>query len=244
MLVVPSIDIKDGRVVRLLRGDYSAETVYADDPAEVAAVFATAGATRIHVVDLDGAKSGAPVNLESVRRVAQAASPARIELGGGLRTVQDVEAALEAGARWVVMGTAAVRDQDLVRGLLERFGEVVVCAVDAREDVVAVEGWLEGTSLGPVELGRALRVLGIEECLYTDILRDGTLSGPNIEATHDFARKTGLKVIASGGVGSLADLRALAALERDGIMAAIVGRALYEGRFTLEEAIEACSPNA
>jgi len=244
MLLIPSIDIRDGKVVRLLRGDYSVETVYADDPAAVAAAFAAAGAERIHVVDLDGARSGAPINLAAVGRVAQAASPARIELGGGLRTDEDVESALESGARWAVIGTAAVRDPELVRGLVDRFGDVIVGAVDARGGAVAVEGWTEGTDLSAVELGKSLKLLGVEECLYTDIARDGTLSGPNVAATRAFAKETGLRVIASGGVSSLADLKALAALEPDGVFASIVGRALYEGRFTLEEALQACSPNA
>jgi len=131
-----------------------------------------------------------------------------------------------------------------VRGLVDRFGDVIVGAVDARGGAVAVEGWTEGTDLSAVELGKSLKLLGVEECLYTDIARDGTLSGPNVAATRAFAKETGLRVIASGGVSSLADLKALAALEPDGVFASIVGRALYEGRFTLEEALQACSPNA
>lgn len=243
MLLIPSIDIRGGRVVRLLRGDYAKETVYADDPAEVAAAFAAAGAERIHVVDLDGAREGRPVNLEAIRRLAAAAAPAKVEVGGGLRTAEAVAAVLDAGACWAVVGTMAARDPDLVAALVRRFGPAVVAAVDAREGLVAIEGWTESTEQTPARLGRILRERGVEECLYTDILRDGTLSGPNVEGTRAFARETGLRVIASGGVGSLEDLRALRAAEEDGVFAAVVGRALYEGRFTLEEALAVCSRN-
>ena len=236
MEVIPAIDLKDGACVRLYQGDFEKTTVFSTDPAETALRWQRAGAPRIHVVDLDGSRSGIPANLESIRAIADAVS-VPLQVGGGVRTVETAQALLEAGVERVVLGTAAVEDPGLVQELCRRWGrERVVVAVDARKGRVAIRGWTEDTPVDATDLVKEMAVLGPQRFLYTDISRDGTMTAPNFGAVAAIIQNTGMAIIASGGVTSLADLRRLA---QTGAEAAIVGRALYEGSLDLAEAIEA-----
>ena len=241
MEVIPAIDLKDGACVRLYQGDFEQTTVFSTDPAETALRWQSAGAPRIHVVDLDGSRSGVPTNLESIRAIADAVS-VPLQVGGGVRTAETAQALLEAGVERVVLGTAAVVDPGLVHELCRRWGaERVVVAVDAREGRVAIRGWTEDTSVDATELVKEMAFLGPQRFLYTDISRDGTMTAPNFDAVGALIESTGMAIIASGGVTSLDDLRRLA---QTGAEAAIVGRALYEGTLDLAEAIEAAATHA
>ena len=236
MEVIPAIDLKDGACVRLYQGDFEQTTVFSTDPAETALRWQRAGASRIHIVDLDGTRYGAMANLASIRAIADAVS-VPLQVGGGVRTVETAQALLEAGVERVVLGTAAVEDPALVEKLCRRWGaERVVVAVDARKGRVAIRGWTEDTSVDATELVKEMAVLGPQRFLYTDISRDGTMTAPNFDAVAAMVQNTGMAIIASGGVTSLDDLRRLA---QTGAEAAIVGRALYEGTLDLAEAIEA-----
>ena len=236
MEVIPAIDLKDGACVRLYQGDFEKTTVFSTDPAETALRWQSAGAPRIHVVDLDGSRSGIPANLESIRAIADAVS-VPLQVGGGVRTVETAQVLLEAGVERVVLGTAAVEDPGLVQELCRSWGaERVVVAVDARNGRVAIRGWTEDTSVDATDLVEEMAVLGPQRFLYTDISRDGTMTAPNFDAVAAMVQNTGMAIIASGGVTSLDDLRRLA---QTGAEAAIVGRALYEGSLDLAEAIEA-----
>ena len=238
MIVIPAIDIMGGKAVRLLRGRRDSATVYSEEPWALAEEMAAAGAERLHVVDLDGAFAGAPRSRKVVERVlASAGIP--VEVGGGLRTRAQVESVLEAGASWAVLGTAAVQTPELVRDLCLAFPDKIIVAVDAVDGLVAVEGWTEASSVSAVELGSQAAEWGAAALLYTDVSRDGTQGGPALDTTRALAEAVPVPVIASGGIGSIDDLRALATA---GIPMAIVGRALYERRFGLSEAIAAVRP--
>jgi len=238
MLVIPAIDLRNRSVVRLLQGRFDRETRYAVDPVAVAQRWREGGATWLHVVDLDGAKCGRPCQAETVRRiVAEVGGP--IQLGGGLRTLPDVDAALKAGVDRVVIGSAALSDPDLVTEAVRRHGDRVAIAIDVRDGTVCVAGWLRDAEVSPIGFAIRLRDAGVARIVTTDIARDGTMRGPNVLATWRIAEASGLAVIASGGVSSLDDLRELARLRDAGVEGAIVGRALYEGRFTLRDAIAA-----
>lgn len=238
MILYPAIDIRGGKAVRLLQGDYARETTYDADPVDAAKRWAEEGAEFLHVVDLDGAKAGEPRNLEAVRRIA-AAVECPIQVGGGLRDEASVAALLDAGADRVVIGTAALRDPAFLERALEAHGERVVVSVDARHGKVALSGWTETGEEGVVEAVAELGSRGVARFLCTAIEVDGTMEGPAIGELDRIAAATEAQVIASGGVGSLADLTALAAIDAPNIEGAIVGRALYEERFTVSEAIEA-----
>jgi phosphoribosylformimino-5-aminoimidazole carboxamide ribotide isomerase len=229
MRIIPAIDLQGGRCVRLLRGDFERETVYGDDPVEVAAHWHEAGATLLHVVDLDGARAGRPVQLDLVRRIA-ATIP--IQIGGGLRTEADVQSAVDVGARRVVVGTAAL-DLTFARGLAERYGTQLIVALDTRDGRVAVQGWVEQSEWSMLDLARALIDAGVQRFLHTDVERDGALTSPNFRSLADLLA-LGAPVIASGGVASLEHIRQLRDL---GAEAVIVGRALYERAFDLPEAV-------
>jgi phosphoribosylformimino-5-aminoimidazole carboxamide ribotide isomerase len=236
MIVVPAIDLLGGKAVRLLAGRRDHATVYDDDPSAVAARFARGGASRIHVVDLDGAFGGARRHADTVDAILRVGVP--VQLGGGVRDRAAVEAVLEAGAAFVVLGTAAVKDPMFVERVCGAHRGRVVVAVDARDGKVAVEGWTEMSLVDAVELARRAASWGAAKILYTDVARDGMRGGPNVAATARLQDALGnVPVIASGGIGSLDDLRALAA---NGVAECVVGRALYDGVFTLEEAIAAC----
>lgn len=238
MILYPAIDIRGGQAVRLTQGDYARETVYDADPAEAARRWAGEGAEFLHVVDLDGAKAGGLRNLDAVERIAAAAS-CPIQVGGGLRDDLSVAAVLEAGAARAVIGTAALRDPEFLDAMLKAYGDRIVVSVDARNGRVALAGWTEASEEGVVEAVAALGKRGVERFLCTAIEVDGTMEGPAIGELNRIAVATSSEIIASGGVGDLADLEALASSTPANVEGAIVGRALYEQRFTVAEAIAA-----
>ncbi len=234
MILYPAIDLKDGRCVRLRQGDMDAATVFNDDPADQARRFAEAGAAWLHVVDLDGAFAGQSENGDAVRAILEAAHMP-VQLGGGIRSMGQVDAWLDAGVSRVVLGTAAVKDPAMVTAAAARHPGRIAVGIDARAGLVAVEGWAEATEVGASDLAARFADAGVAAIVYTDIDRDGVMAGPNVEATAALAAQTEIPVIASGGVSSMDDLERLAA-ER-GIAGAIVGRALYDGRIALKDAL-------
>ena len=238
MILYPAIDIRGGQAVRLLQGDYERETTYDADPVDAATRWAGEGAEFLHVVDLDGAKAGAPQNLDAVRRIA-AAVECPIQVGGGLRNTASVDAVLDAGAERVVIGTAALRDPDFLSRVLAEYGERVVVSVDARDGKVSVHGWTEASDLDVAAAVAGLTGLGVSRFLCTAIEVDGTMEGPATGELNRIAAGTSAQIIASGGVGTLAHLKALAADAAPNVEGAIVGRALYERKFTVADAIAA-----
>ncbi len=235
MIVIPAVDLRGGRAVRLREGRADAETVFDDDPLAAAARWAAAGVPRLHVVDLDGAFAGEPRQAPLVAKIVAAVAPVPVEAGGGLRTLEAVEALLEAGARWAVVGTRAALDATFLRDVCRAHGERIVVAVDGRGGRVAVKGWTEVGDATVPDLARRAQDAGAGAVLYTDVSRDGTGQGPNLEATATLARAVRLPVIASGGVARLDDLRALARVP--GVAGCVVGRALYTGAIDLTEAL-------
>ena len=236
MIVIPAVDIKGGQCVRLKQGRMSEETVYSHDPVQTAVTWCSKGAERIHLVDLDGAVEGKRVNGEVIREIARSV-PVPVELGGGIRNLASIEFYLEAGVEWVVLGTAADKDPNLVKEACRKFPGHVMLAIDARCGRVAVEGWTEDTERSAVEVARAFDSQGIAAVIYTDIQRDGMSVGPNIQATGELARALKTPVITSGGISGLEDIRKVISLSGQGVMGVITGRALYEGTLDLEEAI-------
>jgi phosphoribosylformimino-5-aminoimidazole carboxamide ribotide isomerase len=234
VILYPAIDIRGGQAVRLMQGDYERETAYDADPVDAATRWAGEGAQFLHVVDLDGAKAGEPQNLEAVRRIA-AAVECPIQVGGGLRDADAVDAVLDAGAERIVIGTAALRDPEFLEEMLARHGGRVVVSVDARNGRVALAGWAEAGGESVIGAVAELSARGVPRFLCTAIEVDGTMEGPPIDELGRIAAATGAQVIASGGVGSLADLEALARETAPNVEGAIVGRALYERRFTVAE---------
>ncbi|WP_439546705.1 1-(5-phosphoribosyl)-5-[(5-phosphoribosylamino)methylideneamino]imidazole-4-carboxamide isomerase [Sandarakinorhabdus sp.] len=239
MIIFPAIDLKGGQCVRLAEGDMARATVYADDPAAQAAVFRSAGATHLHVVDLDGAFAGDSRNADGVKAALSGFAGGQVQVGGGIRTAAHVEGWLAAGVWRVVMGTAALDNPDLVRSLAAAHPGRIVVAVDARDGMVATRGWADVSTLPVADLARQFEDAGVAAVLFTDVGRDGMLKGVNIEATTALAATTSLPVIASGGVASIADINAL--VGKPGIEGVITGRALYDGRLDLAEAIRAAS---
>ena len=238
MEVIPSIDLKDGRCVRLYQGDYQRETVYSHDPLQVALAWEAQGAPRLHVVDLDGAADGKPFNLDVISSIA-AELTIPVQVGGGVRHIETAQELVNVVIDRVVIGTAAVTEPELVRRLCERYGpERVVVAVDANNGQVAIKGWRESTTVDIFSLVNDMTAMGVQRILYTDISRDGTLTEPNFEANADLVRRTGLKVLASGGIASLDHVRRLS---QTGVEGAIMGRALYTRDIHLPDAIAAAS---
>ncbi|MEN3332237.1 MAG: phosphoribosylformimino-5-aminoimidazole carboxamide ribotide isomerase [Blastocatellia bacterium] len=240
MLVIPAIDLKGGRCVRLTEGREQSAKVYDRDPLEVARAYEKAGAKLIHVVDLDGAFLGAAsANLQIIKRInGEITIP--IEVGGGLRSLADIEFILrDVGARYSIIGTLAVEQPRLLKEAIAAFGDAIVVGIDARDGQVATHGWTEATQVAAIELACEVAALGVARIIYTDIARDGRLKGPNLETTRDIARRSGARVTASGGVGSLEDIAQLSELESDGVDSVIIGKALYENRFTLKQALRA-----
>ncbi|MCK8824238.1 1-(5-phosphoribosyl)-5-[(5-phosphoribosylamino)methylideneamino]imidazole-4-carboxamide isomerase [Fuchsiella alkaliacetigena] len=237
MEIIPAIDIRDGRCVRLYKGDFEQETVYGD-PLEMAKLWASKGARRLHVVDLDGALDGQPKNLELIAEIVEETG-LPVQVGGGIRDLETIEHYLDIGIERVIIGTAAVKNPDLVMEAIEKFGSAaIVVGIDAKNGYVATEGWVETADTTAVDLGKAMQKRGVKRVVFTDIAKDGTLSGPNLESTAEVARETKLKVIASGGVSKLADIEALVEIEAVGIEGVIVGKALYSDNLDLEEALE------
>ncbi len=239
MRIYPAIDLKDGQCVRLVQGRADEKTVYSDTPSGVAASFQDQGAEFLHIVDLDGAFTGSPRNAEAIASIARKIT-IPFQVGGGLRSIEDVQRIMDLGAARVIIGTRAVKSPDFVSRLLEEFGpERIVLGIDARDGLAAVEGWVETSSLSAIEFGRNMKSLGVIRCVFTDISRDGLLGGPNIESTEKMALSTGLEIIASGGVSSLENIRDLIKIESSGVTGAIIGKALYDGKITLKEALRA-----
>jgi phosphoribosylformimino-5-aminoimidazole carboxamide ribotide isomerase len=238
MLIIPAIDIKDGRCVRLFRGEMDRETIYFESPLDAANHWLSEGATLIHIVDLNGAVEGRPVHTREVEAICRETGLA-VELGGGLRSLDAVTAALDLGVARVVIGTAAYDDPTFLHTLCKDLGEKIVVGIDARNGKVAVKGWKETTALDAIELAQRCETDGASRIIYTDISRDGTSEGVNIDATLKLARAVKIPIIASGGVATLDDIRRLLPLEKDGVEGVIVGRALYNGGLTFREAMQA-----
>ncbi|MBX9859507.1 MAG: 1-(5-phosphoribosyl)-5-[(5-phosphoribosylamino)methylideneamino]imidazole-4-carboxamide isomerase [Sphingomonas sp.] len=237
LIVFPAIDLKAGQVVRLAEGDMDRATVYGDDPAAQAMLFAGQGAEHLHVVDLDGAFAGDSVNGEAVKAIV-ARFPGHVQLGGGIRTRASIERWFDLGVARVVIGTAALDNPELVREAARDFPGGIVVAVDAKDGMVATKGWADVSTTSIIDLGRQFEDAGVAALLFTDVGRDGLLKGVNIEATVDLARAVDIPVIASGGVKGIADIHMLALHARSGIEGVITGRALYDGRLDLAVALE------
>ena len=236
MIVIPAIDLKNGACVRLEQGDFTKETVYSSNPLSVAEKWIKDGAERLHLVDLDGAKAGFPVQKELVIKIAQNIK-IPVEIGGGIRDEETISFYLDHGVEWVILGSMAVSNPRMVAAVCRKYPGRIILGVDAREGMVATDGWLKTTSIAAVELVQQAVDWGIREVIYTDIARDGMLSGPNISALEKITTVSGIKVIASGGISSLADLMLLKTLEPRGLMGAIIGKALYSGKLDLKKAI-------
>jgi phosphoribosylformimino-5-aminoimidazole carboxamide ribotide isomerase len=238
VILYPAIDLKDGECVRLLRGEMGAATVFNRDPAEQARRFLAAGCRALHVVDLDGAFAGKPMNRQAVAAIVAAAGGVPVQLGGGIRDRATIERWLEQGVARVILGTVALSDPGLVKAACRAFPGRVLVGIDARAGRVAVEGWAKSSSREALDLALEFEDAGVAAIVYTDIERDGAMGGVNVEATAALARRLTTPVIASGGVASLADLRPLMRHEAEGIAGVIIGRALYEGRLDLKAALQ------
>ena len=236
MEVIPAIDLRGGRCVRLYQGDYNRETVFSDDPLEVARRWVKSGARRLHVIDLDGARSGEQPNAEAAYRIADEAG-VPVQLGGGIRSIESARQAIERGIDRVLLGTAAVEDPDLLRDLVDELGpEQVVVTVDARDGKVALNGWTETSQVEAEQLIRDMRGVGVSRYLYTDISRDGTLTGPNFDALDGLTTIPDVKIIAAGGISSVEHLLRLSEI---GVESAVVGTAIYTGDIDLGQAVTA-----
>lgn len=236
MIVIPAVDIKDGKCVRLEQGRMDAETVFADDPVAMARKWDAAGATIIHIIDLDGAVMKQPRNLETISNII-ASVGARVQIGGGIRTMDTISMYLESGADRVIIGTEAIRNPGLVDKACQEFPDSIVVGIDARKGMVAIEGWTEDTRTRAMDLARRFEDSGVVAINFTDIHRDGMQTGPNIEETRKMAESVSIPVIASGGVASLEDIKNLIPLEPVGVSGVITGKALYSGGLDLKEAI-------
>ncbi|MEM9840148.1 MAG: 1-(5-phosphoribosyl)-5-[(5-phosphoribosylamino)methylideneamino]imidazole-4-carboxamide isomerase [Pseudomonadota bacterium] len=237
----PAIDLKGGKAVRLLRGDMNQATTYADDPAEQAWTFRDAGFSKLHVVDLDGAFAGQPENAAAVERILKE-TDAQVQLGGGIRDLQTAERWLQLGITRVILGTIAAKDPNKAKAIVEAFPDRVVIGIDAKDGMVATAGWAEASQLSAEDVAAQFDGLPVAAIVYTDISKDGALEGPNFDATAALARSTAIPVIASGGVSCADDLKQLSTLINDGVVGAVIGKALYEERVTPLEAIEAVAP--
>ncbi|MFN7949270.1 MAG: 1-(5-phosphoribosyl)-5-[(5-phosphoribosylamino)methylideneamino]imidazole-4-carboxamide isomerase [Blastocatellia bacterium] len=239
MIIIPAIDLRGGRCVRLTQGEPSAETVYSENPVNIARQFVEAGAEMIHVVNLDGAlNQNDAANLKALERLLSAVN-VPIQFGGGVRSVDDVRRLDELGATRIVIGTTAIENPVLLQHIIDEFGSTIVVGIDAREGKVATRGWQKILDLSAVDFAQKVAGMGVERIVYTDIARDGMLGGVNLDATREIAEASGLRVTASGGVASLDDIYDLKDLEEYGVDSVIIGKALYEGVFTLEEALDA-----
>ena len=238
MEVIPAIDLLDGKCVRLYQGDYDRASIFNNNPVEVARQWAAEGATRLHVVDLDGAKAGKSVNLSVIEAIAKAID-IPVQVGGGLRDRAGVAKLLDTGVQRAILGTVAVENPELVTQLCSEFRDRIVVGIDARNGRVATRGWLETSEVDAKELAKGMAQQGAAAIIYTDIHRDGTMSGPNMDALRELAESIDIPVIASGGVSSLTDLLSLLSLESAGVTGAIVGRAIYTGNISIKEAVRA-----
>ncbi len=236
MLIIPAIDLKDGKVVRLLQGRYTEPIVYSHDPVETAKVWQKEGAQRLHVVDLDGALAGEPRNLYVLRDIIKnIAVP--VQLGGGLRKKEDIAEILSFGAKWVILGTKACEDPDFVKEIVGEFGEQIIVSIDAKFKKVAARGWTEITEVEDVDLIKKLQDIGVKSFIYTDISRDGTLAGPNTAGVERVLEATGATIFYSGGISSIEDVKKLSVLKDQGLAGIIIGKALYEDKLHLSQVI-------
>jgi len=233
--VYPAIDFRGGQCVRLYQGDYHQEVMYGD-PVAMAEKWKKEGANWLHLVDLDGAKAGTPVQMDVIRQIREAVD-LPLQVGGGIRTLETIEAYLALGVQRLILGTAALENQEMLKKALQLKPEAVAVGIDARNGYVATRGWLDTSETKAVELGKRLADIGVKTFIFTDIAKDGTLSGPNIEATREFAMETQAEVIASGGVRSKEDIFQLRAFEEDGVAGVIVGKALYSGNIALHDIV-------
>lgn len=236
MIIYPAIDIRGGRCVRLTEGRFDAETVFADDPAEMALQWAGMGAEFLHVVDLDGALAGEGKNVPVIERILKSVN-IPVQLGGGIRNLATIEKLLELGVSRLILGSAAVKNPELVQEACKKYPGHIAVGIDAKNGEVAIEGWGQGSGVAATELAKKMASFGVETIIYTDISRDGMLSGVNVESTAALARACGVPIIASGGVASIEDIRRVKAVESDGIQGCIIGKAIYTGAVDLKEAL-------
>jgi phosphoribosylformimino-5-aminoimidazole carboxamide ribotide isomerase len=237
MIIFPAIDIRDGKCVRLSEGRFDKETIFGDYPADMAKKWASLGAEFLHIVDLDGALAGKSVNLPAIQAILDSVD-IPVQLGGGIRTIENIEEVLKLGVSRVILGSIAVQSPELVKVACEKFGDKIVVGIDARDGIVAVEGWGVSGGVEAEELAKKMAAVGVKRIVYTDISRDGTLTGVNTEATAKLARVSGIKVIASGGVRSIQDMIDVKAVEADGVEGVIVGKAIYTDSLDLVEALK------
>jgi phosphoribosylformimino-5-aminoimidazole carboxamide ribotide isomerase len=236
MLLIPAIDLKEGKCVRLRQGRMDDNTVFSDDPVAVAGKWVAAGAKRIHLVDLDGAFAGKPVNADIIKAIVAAFPKIPVQIGGGIRDEDTIQAYLEAGVEYIIIGTQAVKEPKFVKNMAMEFPRHIIVGLDAKDGKVAVDGWSKLSRHDVIDLAQHFEADGVEAIIYTDISRDGMMSGVNVEATAKLARAIRIPVIASGGITNIEDIKALGAVTGDGIMGAITGRAIYEGTLDFEEA--------
>ena len=236
MLIIPALDLKDGKCVRLKQGRMEDDTVFSDDPVGMATHWVEQGARRLHLVDLNGAFAGTPVNGDIVTAIARKHPHLPIQIGGGIRSLDIIEAYIRAGVSWVIIGTKAVKEPQFVHEACKAFPGKIIVGIDAKDGWVATDGWAEVSTVQAVDLARQFHAAGVSAIVYTDIARDGMMQGVNVEATAKLARDAGLPVIASGGVTNIEDIRQLKAVSADGVIGAITGRAIYEGTLQLAAA--------
>ena len=236
MIIIPAIDLKDGRCVRLAQGDFRRVTVYSDDPVEVSKTWQESGAKRIHIVDLDGSLAGSPRNFDIIHKIIKKID-VPIQVGGGIREIKTIESYVGIGVNWVILGTMALRDAGFIREACDAYAGRIILGIDANDGKVAIQGWTEQTSESAVDIARRYEGYGLAAIVYTDIKRDGMGTGVNIEATRNLAQLVKIPVIASGGVSSMHDIEKLREAEKYGIIGVIIGKALYSGAISLKEAI-------
>lgn len=236
MLIFPAIDIRDGKCVRLFKGDFAQETVFSDKPEEMAAKWEAQGGKFLHLVDLDGALAGESKNLPVVKKILETVN-IPVELGGGIRTMENIDEVLALGVQRVILGSVAVKNPELVKTACAKYGDRVVVGIDAKDGIVAVDGWGVSGNVEVTALAKEMAAAGVKTIIYTDIARDGTLAGVNVEATAKLARESGIKIVASGGVSNIEDIKALLPYEKDGIEGVIVGKSIYTGSLDLKEAV-------
>ncbi len=237
MKIIPAVDIKEGKCVRLRQGIASAKTIFSDKPEEMAKRWYNLGAERIHIVDLDGAFSGSPVNFDIIEKIVKTV-PVEIEVGGGIRDIETIERYISIGVNYVILGTVAIESPDVLIEAVQRYPKKIILGIDAKDGKVAVEGWVKGSKLTPIEIAKRFEGYDIASIIYTDIKRDGMKTGPNIEAVKKLASSVNVPIIASGGVATIEDIKKIAKLSYHGIEGIIIGRALYDGDINLQEAIK------
>ncbi len=237
MIFIPAIDLIDGKCVRLYMGDYSRKKEYADDPVEVAGRFRDEGAEYLHIVDLDAAKDPQKNNLKTIERIVKSID-IPVEVGGGIRTAERVKELRSIGVKRIIIGTMLVRNPDAFKELVEKYPELIAASIDAKNGTVYISGWTESGGLDAIELGKMVRDMGVGTIIYTNISRDGTLEGPDVDGIRRMAEETGVSIIAAGGISSIEDLRRIKQLEKYGVIGVISGKAIYEKRFTVRQAVE------